>query len=167
MSPLVKFTYYVSVLFFLGSLFFTYYQFPAAVAIGYSDNVGMNVFKPKTELFYIGAGVFFLFNILVLVLKKMVPALPFSLFAFPNKTFWLADREARAAFLKVLDVWFDSFGILLNLLGGYVLMALFFVDVVEFKNFGFYVPVIYLFMFLLAFWWLVLVARLGYKKYEL
>ena len=167
MSPLVKFIYYLSVVFFLGILFYSYYQFPEFVAVGYSHNTGMKEYIGREALFYYGAGAFFLFNVLLSILKFLLPSTPFRFLFFPNRDFWLSSIELREALQRVITVWLDSFGALFNLLTGFVLLSLFFVNVVGFRDFSFFLPFIYFGIALVSLWFLVLIGRLSYKKEEL
>ena len=167
MLPLVKFLYYVSVLIALALLFFSYYQFPEYVSIGYSENTALKELKSKSDLFYIGAGLFIILNALLMILKKLVNYLPYKMLPMPSKGFWLQSSESQLALEKANIVWLNSFGIILNLFIAFLYLTLFLINVVQFGNFSNYIPIIYGFIILMSIWWIVLPIRLLYKKYEI
>jgi hypothetical protein len=167
MSPIVKFTYYLSLAFLLASLFYSYYQFPEFVAVGFSDNVGLKEYRGKAELFYTGAAIFLVFNLLVVVMKKVAEAVPYGGFPMPAKSFWLQSEDTREALVRIHITWINSFATIFNLLIGYIFISLYIVNVLEFGTFHTYIPVIYVAMGLLSIWWLILLIRLLSKKIAL
>lgn len=164
MSPLIKFTYYISIVFLLANLFFAYYQFPDFVAIGFSDNIGLKEYQSKGNLFYMGAGVFLVFNIVIIIFKRLIQIIPFGVVYFPNKQFWLESNESREFLIKIFITWTNSFAVLFNMLIGYVFLSLYIVNVLGFGSFTTYYPLVYIIMILISLWWLVLIFRLKYKK---
>lgn len=167
MAPIVKFTYYLSIFFLLANLFFAYYQFPDFVAIGFSENVGLKEYQSKGNLFYLGAGVFLVFNILIIVMKKLAEVVPYGAFPLPAKEFWLQSADAREALVRVHTTWINSFGAVFNILIGYVFLSLYIINVLEFGSFSTYIPVVYVLMGLLCTWWLILLGRLKIKRLAL
>jgi hypothetical protein len=167
MSSFVKFIYYTSVLYFLFHLFFSYYQFPDVVKVGYSSNVGMSIFYPKQTLFYWCGGVFIVVNILILIIKRLIPVVRFSVLPIPNKAFWLASTSARESLIEIVVFWFNGINALFNLMIGSILFFIFMVTVVEFKNFTFFIPFIYVILGLMLIWFCYLFVRLNQKNYEI
>lgn len=164
MSPIIKFTYYISVVFLLANLFFAYYQFPDFVAIGFSDNIGLKEYQSKGNLFYAGAAIFLVFNITIIIFKRLTQIIPFGVIPFPNKQFWLQSLDSREALIGIYITWTNSFAVLFNMLIGYVFLCLYIVNVLGFGSFTTYYPVVYVMMALISLWWLVLYLRLKHKK---
>lgn len=167
MKSFVKFLYYLSIIFFLVNLFFGYYQFPDFVGVGYDENIGMIQYKSKHHLFYFGAGLFILVTIIISIGRKIIGSFPFSLFPFPQKSFWLQNQDTREGLVNAHQVWLMSFATMFNLFLGILFLILFLVNIAEYGSFSKYVPVVYGWIILLAFWWVILVVRLNVKKIEL
>lgn len=164
MAPIIKVFYFLSIAFFLGNIFFAYYQFPDFVPVSFSDNLDMKEYEPKGTLFYMGGGAFLFFNFLIAILKLLFNQFPFGVFPLPNKQFWLENKESL---VRIHQEWLSSFATIFNLLLGYIFMALFMVTVAEYGTFSSYIPLTYVFIGLLSSWWLILVGRLLVKKEQL
>lgn len=159
MSAAVKFLYYVSVVFFILVLLYTYYQFPSVVAVGYSQNIEMQEFKEKEWLFYAGGGVFLLFNILVIILKKITLKFPATLLPSLNKPYWLQSPDHKEVLQRIYETWFNSFAIVFNGMMMFIFVALFLINVVGYKSFQDYLPLAMAWLILLGLWWVVLPIR--------
>jgi len=166
MSAAVKFLFYLSVMFFIVTLLYTYYQFPSVVAIGYSRNIEMQEFRSKEWLFYIGGGLFFVFNIVIQALKKIISNLPASILPTLNKGYWNQEMEHKEALHRIYETWLNSFNFLFNILLTFIFVALFLVNVTGFKSFDFYKPIILGLLALLALWWIVLPLRQTQKNVD-
>jgi hypothetical protein len=159
MSAAVKFLYYVSIVFFLLVLLYTYYQFPSVVAIGYSENIEMQEFKEKEWLFYAAGGFFLVFNLLVIILKKAIGSFPASVLPSLQKSYWTQSPDHKEILHRIYETWFNSFAFLFNCLLMFILVALFLINVVGFKSFQDYQPIILGWSAIVALWWIVLPVR--------
>lgn len=167
MKSFVKFLYYLSIIYFLINIFFTYYQSPEFVGIGYNEKSGLTEYKSKHHLFYFGAGLFLIITILVVLFRKIIERFPFSLFPFPNKSFWMQNQDTREGLVNAHQVWMLSFATMFNLFLGSLFLALFLVNVVQYGTFATYIPCVYVGISVLSFWWIILVIRLYISKIEL
>jgi len=134
------------------------------VAIGYSKNIEMQEFRSKEWLFYVGGGLFFVFNIMIQALKKIVSNLPASVLPAANKPYWNQEIEHKEALHEIYETWLNSFNLIFNLLLIFIFLALFLVNVIGFNSFNFYQPIIIGLVVLLAIWWVVLPIRLSIKN---
>lgn len=167
MKSFIKFLYYLSIIYFLINIFFSYYQSPEFVGIGFNEKSGTTEYKSKHHLFYFGAGLFLLVTALVAVFRKTIINFPFSLFPFPNKTFWMQNQESREGLVNAHQVWMMSFATMFNLFLGSLFLILFLVNIVQYGTFSSYAPVVFGGIIILGFWWIILVIRLYIKKIEL
>lgn len=163
MSAAVKFLFYISVVLFIIVLMYTYYLFPSVVAIGYSKNIEMQVFKEKEWLFYLGGGLFLIFNILIQVLKNIVSKLPASILPAVNKAHWNQDAEYKEVLHRIYNAWFNGMNLIFNVLLIVIFLVLFFVNVLAFKTLDFYQPFVIGLVVILGLWWLVLPIRMMVK----
>ncbi len=167
MKSLVKFLYILSIIFFFLNIIFSYYQFPDYVAVGLDATNGLKEFKSKSFLFYAGLILFFIINMLVLIAKKVIFGVPFSLFPLPNKSFWLSSADHREGLVQAHFVWLNSFATFFNVFLGCLFLFLYLLNVVEFSTFHSFGIIVYVFMALLSGWWLLLLGRLYINKIEL
>lgn len=167
MKSLVKFLYILSIVFFFFNIIFSYYQFPDYVAIGIDASNGLKEFKSKSFLFYAGIGLFFIINVLIMVSKKILLMVPFSVFPIPNKSFWLSSPDHRAGLVLAHHVWLNSFATFFNVFLGCLFLFLYLLNVVEYSTFYSFGIIVYVFIGLLSAWWLILLVRLHVNKIEL
>ncbi|MFN0047699.1 MAG: hypothetical protein ACKVOU_01100 [Cytophagales bacterium] len=166
MSAAVKFLFYLSVPFFIIVLMYTYYLFPSVVAIGYSKNIEMQEFREKEWLFYVGGGLFLVFNILIQALKKIIGNLPVSILPAINKKYWLQADEYKEVLQGMYNTWLNGLNLILNLLLTVIFISLYLVNVLAFKTIAFYQPIILGFVVLLGLWFIVLPLRMLLKNVE-
>jgi hypothetical protein len=167
MGSVIKFAYFLSMVFGLGNLFFAYYQFPDFVPISYSENLGLKEYMSKTNLFYAGAISIFAANLLLSILKKLVEFIPYSYLPIPAKKFWLSSHENREALVRIHQEWLNGWGVWINFLIGYVFLCLFFINVAEFGSFASFAPLVYILIGIISLWWIVLLVRVSKQSIRL
>lgn len=164
MSSIIRFVYYLSIVVFIALLMFSYYQLPTTVAIGYSQNIEMKVYQTKEWYFYVAAGVFMGFNVVILMAKSVLKRFPYSYLPVINKEFWQQDTEHKEYVAKIYDTWVNSLAICSNAMLSYIVFSLYMINVLESGTFATYVPFVWVFMGIIAIWWVVLPIRFAVKN---
>ena len=113
-NRVVKFLWIISLLLFLSGLLYGYYILPDAVCFKFDPNGFPLDYMPRKNAFYIFSGICGTFNILILLIERLVLMIPNRLKPVPNKEFWLATQENQDALNYVLSNWFYSFLAVLN-----------------------------------------------------
>lgn len=117
----IKVWRWLSILFLLGSLIWTYSVFPEKVAVDFSDTGLAELYVSKEHIFYIVMAIFLINNVIISRLSKQVPSIDANYFPIPNRTVW-------AQYRKQLDEhvtnWLFCLVAAINTIAGFSLLAL-------------------------------------------
>lgn len=121
---LIRFLKIISLLVFVLLLFVAYYYLPPQTAIRFDEFEVAETYVDKATVFYASGLVILLFNMALSVLAKLIFSVPVKLFAFPNRTYWAADRENQREFHEIIRDWLNSLVALVNIFSAFCLYAL-------------------------------------------
>lgn len=107
-NTVIKFIWLLSILVFLGALFYGYYLLPDVVCIRFSAQGAPTEYWERKYVFYAFVGAFALLNVLILVIDKLFSLIPHSLKPIPNKKFWLQSEASKETLHFVFSNWFYS-----------------------------------------------------------
>ena len=113
-NRVIKFLWILSLIIFLSGLLYGYYILPDAVCIHFDSKGDPMEYIARKNAFYFFSGICAGFNILLLILERLVLLIPDRLKPIPNKSFWLSNDETRQALNFTLSNWFFTFAIILN-----------------------------------------------------
>lgn len=83
----------------VAAIVWTYSINPDEVAVSYDVNGNGEFFLTKSQVFYLGAVIFLLNNVLIVAMKNQVHKIPVSIMPIPNKRAWGLNRPELDEFL--------------------------------------------------------------------
>lgn len=114
-NTVIKFIWLLSILLFLGALFYGYYLLPDVVCIRFSAQGSPTEYWERKHVFYAFVGAFALLNVLILVIDKLFSLIPNPLKPIPNKQFWLHSETSKETLHFVFSNWFYSLLFIVNI----------------------------------------------------
>ncbi|MDX2195512.1 MAG: hypothetical protein NW207_03755 [Cytophagales bacterium] len=166
MYVIARTLFYMSIIFFILSLFFAYYQLPDVVNVSFDDAVLLRSFS-KSNMFYIFASIFILINALNIWLIHIFNKIDKIPRWAPNFVFWSASDESIEYFYKILSYMAYSYATLLNVFCALILLSFFVVVVTQTFTILQMAPVYLTFIIIICLWWAWLPIRLMISKTEL
>lgn len=117
----IKVWRWLSILFLLGSLVWTYSVFPENVAVDFSDSGLAELYVSKEYVFYIIMGIFLINNVVISRLSKQVSKIDATYFPIPNRTVWAQNRKELD---EHITNWLFCLIAAINTIVGFSLLAL-------------------------------------------
>ena len=113
-NRVIKFLWVISLILFLAGLLYGYYILPDAICFKF-DSYGFPMdYMPRKNAFYIFTGICGSYNILIILIEKLILMIPNRLKPVLNKIYWLSTQETQNGLNFVLSNWFYSFLVILN-----------------------------------------------------
>lgn len=126
----IKIWRWLSLLFVIGALMWTYSLFPDMVAVDFSDSGLAEKYVSKEHVFYIVMGLFLLNNVLITGLAKHIPKVDAMNLPILNKKAWAANRPELD---EHLTNWLYCLVAVINTIIGFSLLALATINSMQYK----------------------------------
>ena len=117
----VKVWRWMSMIFLIGALIWTYAVFPEMVAVDFASNGAAQLYVEKAHIFYIIVVIFVLNNIVISRLAKQVPKIDATLLPIPNRKIW---AQHRLVLNELVINWIFCLVAVINTISGFTLLGI-------------------------------------------
>ncbi len=117
----VKAWRWMSMVFLIGALIWTYSVFPEMVAVDFASNGEAQLYVDKAHIFYIIVAIFVINNIVISRLAKQVPKIDAALLPIPNRKKW---AEHRLELDNHVINWIFCLVAIINTIAGFSLLGI-------------------------------------------
>lgn len=117
----IKVWRWLSVIFVIGALIWTYAVFPEQVAVDFADTGLAIKYLGKEQIFYVVMGLFLVNNVLITGLTRQIPKIDAEQLPIPNRKIWAKFREELD---ELLVNWVLCLVAVINTIAGFSLLAL-------------------------------------------
>ncbi len=117
----VKVWRWMSMVFLIGALLWTYSVFPEMVAVDFASNGEAEMYVDKSYIFYIIVAIFVINNVVISRLAKQVPKMDASFLPIPNRKIWALHRTELN---EHVTNWIYCLVAVINTITGFSLLGL-------------------------------------------